>query len=161
MTMLRHLYGLPYSTDLAGRHYCSLLTHALVYMATEKYQVKKLQAEASMAMKNIVSDNRKEASVMIESLDLPEALCAMIAGTPAGDIGGREVLLAYCVRDMKRLSQNASFMDVVAETPALGAELIRCQYADKPDAIPQALTARCATISVTPKSSRRRTLQPM
>ena len=94
MTMLRHLYGLPYSTDLAGRHNCSLLAHALVYVATEKYQVKKLQAEASMAMKNIVSDNGQEASVMVESMDLPEALCVMIAGTPTGDICGREVLLA-------------------------------------------------------------------
>ena len=156
MTMLRHLYGLPHSTDLAGRHNCSLLAHALVYVATEKYQVKKLQAEASMAMKNIVSDNGQEASVMVESMDLPEALCVMIAGTPTGDIGGREVLLAYCVRDMKRLSQNASFMAVVAETPALGAELIRCQHADKPDAIPQALNVGLATVTPRRIYNRRR-----
>jgi hypothetical protein len=154
MTLLRHLYGLPYPMDPTGQHDCSLLTDALVYVATEKYQVKKLQAEASMAMKNVISDKKQEASLLVESSYLSEALCVMIAGTPTGDTDGREVLLAYCVRDMKRLSQHTSFMAVVAETPELGAELIRCQYATKPDEIPTSEVLRASTFTIPTRRGR-------
>lgn len=130
MALLRHVYGLPYSLDIAEWHDGkSFLPHALVYRTAEKYQIKKLQTEASQNMSTIVDNKEHDAVDSVESSDLLEALRAIIAGTPVGDTGGREVLLAYCVGVMRRLAQNAEFMATVVETPALGAELIRCQYA--------------------------------
>jgi hypothetical protein len=130
MALLRYLYGLPYPVDVVEWHDGqSLLPHALVYTTAEKYQIKKLQTEASLNMATIVTNTEHDAVDSVESSDLLDALRVIIAGTPVGDTGGREVLLAYCVRVMKRLAQNAEFMAAVAETPALGAELIRCQYA--------------------------------
>jgi len=132
MALLRHLYGLPYPLDIAEWHDGkSFLPHALVYTTAEKYQIKKLQIEASQIMSTIVDNEEHDAVDSVESSDLLDALRAIIAGTPVGDIGGREVLLVYCVGVMRRLAQNADFMAAVAETPALGAELIRCQYAQQ------------------------------
>jgi hypothetical protein len=132
MALLRHLYGLPYPLDIAEWHDGkSFLPHALVYRTAEKYQIKKLQTEASQNMSTIVDNKEHDAVDSMESSDLLEALRAIIAGTPVGDTGGREVLLVYCVGVMRRLAQNADFMAAVAEIPALGAELIRCQYAQQ------------------------------
>jgi hypothetical protein len=47
MALLRHLYGLPYPSNIAEWHDGkSFLPHALVYTTAEKYQIKKLQIEA-------------------------------------------------------------------------------------------------------------------
>ena len=130
MALLRHVYGLPYPLEIVEWHDGkSFLPHALVYTTAEKYQIKKLQTEASQAMSTIVDNKEHDAVGSVESSDLLDALRVLIAGTPVGDTDGREVLLAYCVGVMRRLAQNAEFMAVVADTPALGAELIRCQYA--------------------------------
>jgi hypothetical protein len=137
IALLRHLYGLPYPVDIVEWHDGqSLLPHALVYTTAEKYQIKMLQTEASLNMMTIVGNSDDDAVHSVDNSDLPDAMRVIIAGTPVGDSGGREVLLAYCVSVMRRLSQNAEFMATVAETPALGAELIRCQYAQILDKIP-------------------------
>jgi hypothetical protein len=132
MALLRHVYGLPYPLDIVEWHDGkSFLPHVLVYTTAEKYQIKKLQTEAFQSMSTIVDSKEHDAVDSVESSDLLDALRVIIAGTPVGDTGGREVLLAYCVGVMRRLAQNAEFMALVADTPALGAELIRCQYAQR------------------------------
>jgi hypothetical protein len=138
MALLRHLYGLPYPMDTAEWHDGkSFVPHALVYTTAGKYMINKLQTEASLTMSTIVSNSRHDAVDSVESSDLLDALRVIVAGTPVSDTGGREVLLAYCVSVMRRLAQNAKFMAAVAETPALGAELIRCQYAQPHRDTPQ------------------------
>lgn len=144
MALLRYLYGLRYPVDIVEWHDGqSLLPHVLMYTTAEKYQIQKLETEASFNLTTIVGNSEHDA------------LRVIIAGTPVGDTGGREPLLACCVRDMQRLSRNTSFMAVVAEIPALGAELIRCQYADKLDGTPRAKSIRNSPPSVI-RTQRRR-----
>jgi hypothetical protein len=128
-------HGLPYAADLAERHdSATLLPHVLVYTTAEKYQITGLKIESCVAMCDIVrfySDHSDRARAWLGSSDHLDSLHQIHAGTPTSDTGGRDFPVTYCVNRLHFLSDNDAFMQLVADVPGLGAQLIAHKYNGK------------------------------
>jgi hypothetical protein len=135
MAVLRHIYGLPYTTDLADSgNPTSLLPHATIYVTAEKYQIHALKVESCSAMSDILLRNASPKDHALEWLCSPDQLRALreiITGTPTSDTAGRDLLVSHCIHLMPGLNNNQDFMQLVADLPGLGADLIGHIYNGK------------------------------
>jgi hypothetical protein len=134
MAVLRHIYGLPYATDAEFDKTTSLLPHAMVYTTAEKYQIHGLKIESCSAMSDILLKNSEPKEHALEWLCSPDQLRALrevINGTPKSDLAGRDFLISHCIHLMPGLNDNQAFMDLVADLPGLGADLITNIYNGK------------------------------
>lgn len=136
MAVLRHIYGLPYAANLTEfDKTTSLLPHALVYVPAEKYQIHALKIEPCSAMSNILLKNSEPKEHALEWLCSPEQLRALreiITGTPTSDTADRDLLVSsHCIRLMPGLNNKQAFMDLVADLPRLGADLLTNIYNGK------------------------------
>jgi hypothetical protein len=135
MAVLRYLYGLPYAADLAEWHDgATLLPHVLVYTTAEKYQITGLKIESCATMSDIVGSyygHDDRALAWRGSSDHLDSLYQIHSGTPASDTEGRSLLVTYCVDRLQALSEDVAFMQLVADVPGLGAELIVHKYTAK------------------------------
>ena len=133
--VLRHIYGLPYpanSTEFDKT--TSLLPHALIYATAEKYQIHALKIQSCSAMSDILLENsgpKEHALEWLCSADQLRALREVITGTPTNDTAGRDLLISHCIHLMPGLNNNRAFMELVAEVPGLGADLITNIYNGK------------------------------
>jgi len=135
VAVLRHIYGLPYAADLADFDTTtSLLPHAVVYTTAEKYQIHGLKIESCSAMSDILLKNASPKEHALEwlcSSDQLGALREIITGTPTSDTAGRDLLVSHCIHLMPGLNNNGDFMQLVADLPGLGADLIGHIYSGK------------------------------
>jgi hypothetical protein len=135
MAVLRHIYGLPYPADSAGCDQpTSLLPHALIYVTAEKYQIHALKIESCSAMSDILLKNSVPKEHALEWLCSPDQLSALrkiTTGTPTSDTAGRDLLISHCIHLMPGLNNNQAFMQLVADLPGLGADLITNIYNGK------------------------------
>ncbi|GAB7324542.1 hypothetical protein MBLNU13_g08446t1 [Cladosporium sp. NU13] len=135
MAVLRHIYGLPYPSSSAELdETSSLLPHALVYVTAEKYQIHALKIESCSAMSDILLKNSKPKEHALEWLCSPDQLRALreiIIGTPASNTAGRNLLVTHRTHLMPGLNNNQAFMELVADLPGLGADLITNIYNGK------------------------------
>lgn len=135
MAVLRHIYGLPYPADSAEFDKAtSLLPYALVYVTAEKYQIHALKIESCSAMSDILLKNSELKEHALEWLCSPNQLRALrevITGTPTSDTAGRDLLVSHCIHLMPGLNNNQAFMELVADLPGLGADLITNIYNGK------------------------------
>lgn len=135
MAVLRHIYGLPYAANLAEfEPSTSLLPHALVYTTAEKYQIHGLKTESCSAMSDILLKSSEPKEHALEWLCSPDQLHAIreiITGTPTSDTAGRDLIVSHCIHLMPGLNNNQAFMDLVADLPGLGADLIANIYNGK------------------------------
>lgn len=135
IVVLRHIYGLPYPADCAEfDQSTSLLPHALVYVTAEKYQIHALKIESCSAMSDILLKNSVPKEHALEWLCSPDQLSALrkiTTGTPTSDTAGRDLLISHCIHLMPGLNNNQAFMQLVADLPGLGADLITNIYNGK------------------------------
>ena len=134
MAVLRHLYGLPYAADQDEWHDgATLLPHVLVYITAEKYQITELKAELCAVMSAILCSycQKDRMKAWLGSPDHLDAVREMIAGTTSDDTEGRNLLIDWCADRMDDLHKNEPFMQLVAEVPELGADLIAHFYNKK------------------------------
>lgn len=135
MAVLRHIYGLTYAADLAEfDQTTSLLPHALVYTTAEKYQIHGLKIESCSAMSDILLENSEPKEHALEWLCSPDQLRAIreiITGTSTSDTAGRDLPVSHCIHLMPGLNNDQAFMDLVADLPGLGADLIANIYNGK------------------------------
>lgn len=135
MAVLRHIYGLTYAADLAEfDKTTSLLPHAMVYTTAEKYQIHGLKIESCSAMSDILLKNSEPKEHALEwlcSSDQLHAIREVITGTPTSDTAGRDLLVSRCIHLMPGLNNDQAFMDLVADLPGLGADLIANIYNGK------------------------------
>ena len=135
MAVLRHIYGLPYAAGLAEfDKTTSLLPHALVYTTAEKYQIHGLKIESCSAVSDILLKNSEPKEHALEwlcSSNQLHALREIITGTPTSDTAGRDLLISHCIHLMPGLNNNQAFMQLVADLPGLGADLIANIYNGK------------------------------
>lgn len=85
-------------------------------------------------MSDILLKNCKSTKHGLEWLCSSDQLLALrqiITGTPTGDTAGRDLLITNCVDFMPGLNMNKAFMQVVADVPGLGADLIASIYNGK------------------------------
>lgn len=135
MVVLRHIYGLRYAENLAEfDKSTSLLPHAMAYTTAEKYQIHGLKTESCSAMSDILLKNSEPKEHALEWLCSPDQLLALrevITGTLTSDTAGRDLAVSHCIHLMPGLNNNQVFMDLVADLPGLGADLITSIYNGK------------------------------
>jgi hypothetical protein len=135
MAVLRHVYGLPYAADLAELdNATSLLPHAMVYTTAGKYQIHGLKIKSCSAVSDILLKNSSPKEHALEWLCSPDQLRALrevINRTPKSDLAGRDLLISHCIHLIPGLNDNRAFMDLVADLPGLGADLITNIYNGK------------------------------
>jgi hypothetical protein len=132
---LRHLYGLPYPADLADWHDGTpLLPHAMVYTTADKYLITSLKIDSCATMDDILRQNwgiNDNALSWVSSPDYMSAVRQIYTGTPANDLhGGRDLIICHFVNRLRTLVKKDAFVQLIAETPGLGADILAHLYED-------------------------------
>jgi hypothetical protein len=84
---------------------------------------------SAILLKN--SGPKEHAVQWLCSADQLRAVREVITGTPANDTAGRDLLVSHCIYLMPGLNNNRAFMELVADVPGLGADLISNIYNGK------------------------------
>ena len=77
------------------------------------------------------SGPKEHALEWLCSSDQLRALREIITGTPTSDTAGRDLLASHCIHLIPGLNNNQAFMDLVADLPELGEDLITSIYNGK------------------------------